>query len=155
MISGFPYSSLQFDREHNLEVIIWAEESLCSATSHCYSEHNHFFWVYWICWPPTPQQFSITLAPIPLHHLEYKCRSLSVPYLMGLCQVSVLFVCSSFQLATQVILWLLCSCQAAEGSCHKAQSASYCPLAFSLGLQFLSPLLTLDHWLYSLNLPSM
>lgn len=73
--------------------------------------------------PNTPPVFNyISLYPKP--HLEYKCRSLSKAYLEGLCQVVSLFVHCSFRLATQVVLRVLSSCQAAEGGCHRTWPTS-------------------------------
>lgn len=76
--------------------------------------------------PNTPPVFNC-ISPYPTPHLEYKCRSLSKAYLEGLCQVSSLFVHCAFQLATQVVLWVLSSCQAAEGGCQGTWSTSWSP----------------------------
>lgn len=105
---------------------------LCRAvvSSHCYPKHKHFFSpqsLLNLLTPNTPTVFNY-ISPHTAIHLEYKCRSLNKPSLKSLCQVAGLFVYSSFHLATQVIRWLFCSCQAAEGVCHKTQSAHW-PLA--------------------------
>lgn len=158
MISCSHPSLQQSDRSWDLEAIIWAEESPCSAglllLHSAPLEHQRFFFffsrVYWICPSPnTPTDFNYISLHSP--QLEYKCRSSGKSYLKGLCQVVGLFVCSSFHLAVQVILFVLCTCRAAEGSRHKTQHP-HGPLAFRLDLLLPSPLLTLDHWLYSLNL---
>lgn len=80
--------------------------------------------VYWICWPPTPQQFSITLAPIPPPHPPTPTWNTNAAARASL--ISRVFVkkppylsVALFHPASQGILWVLCSCQAAEGSCHK------------------------------------
>lgn len=131
MISCSQPSSRQSDRGQDLEAIIWVEESLCSAgllLLHIATPNTNTFFssLLNLLTPNTPTVFNY-ISPLPPPHLEYKCRSLSMPYCKGLCQVTGLFVCSSFQLATQVILWVSCSCQAAEGSCHKTRSAPYRP----------------------------
>lgn len=158
MISCSHLSSHQSDRGQNLKAIIRPGESLCSAgaiaTPHWGVEH--FFppsVLLNLLTPNTPTVFNYICPKLP-PHLEYKCRSMSVPYLKSLCQVTRLFICSSFQLTAQVILWALFRCQAAEESCHKTR---VCFLSarwpFSLDLLLLSPLLSLDHWLYSVHLP--
>lgn len=128
------------------------------AISCCYSEHKHFLFFSFpprsllnLLTPYTPTVFNY-ICPNPPPHLEYKCRSLSMPYLGGLCQVTSLFVRSSFQPAAQVILRALSRCQAAEGSCYKPGQPPVSLLAFSSDLSLLSPLLSLDHWLYTLHL---
>lgn len=151
MISCSHPSSHHSERGWDLEAIIWAEESLCSARLlllHIATQNtNTFFPVYWICWPPTPQQFSITLAPTPLgiqmQELEQVLSQESLSSSRLICLLRFPSGHTGYSLGAMQL----------SGSWRKLSQNLVGPLAFSLDLLLLSPLLTLDHCLYSLNLP--
>lgn len=150
MISCSHPSSHQCDRGQNLEAIICAGEWLCSAgllLLHLLLGTQTVYWI-WICWPPTPQQFSITLAPSPLSTWNTNVGALSQGSLSSnrlICLWLFPTDHSGYSLAVMQL----------SGSWRKPsrKPASLLPAHWPLS-RSPSPLLTVDHWLYSLNLPS-
>lgn len=118
------------DRGQDLEAIICPGEPLC-----CYFtlNANTFFFSRSLLTPNTITVFNyIILQPLPTWNTN-----------AGL--ISRSFVCSSFHLGYSSL----------KKRWHKPAQAPGGPAAFSLRLVLPSPLLTLDHWLYSVTFPCM